>query len=98
MFMTSGYSAQTRSSATEHHHLAADVLRRGGDRGARKDLEAGLAALVLERGRVEAVEPDDVLADLVAPVDADALAQALEDERAVLDAHGGGPAGVHDAA
>src|SRR4051812_45745651 len=97
MFMTSGYSAQTRSSGTEHRHLAADVVVGRRDRAARAGGEPERGRLALELGRGEPVEGDAVLRDLVRAVGADALAQSLEDERRALVADRHRTAGVDDA-
>src|SRR3984957_5138895 len=79
MFIRSGYSAQTRrtrsvdgtseggggetDSGTQHHHQAADVLIRRLDHKGRFGTKAGLQALALELGDVDASELDHVTFD-----------------------------------
>src|SRR4051794_35845931 len=97
MFMTSGYRAQTRSSATEHRHLAADVVVGRVDRAPGVDGEAVPGRLRLESRGGQAVERDPVLGDLPRAVGADALADALQHERRAGVADGDRAAGVDHA-
>src|SRR3954447_26527935 len=87
MFMSSGYSEQTRSVpelATEHHHHAADVLVGRPDERARLDREALAAGLGLELVDLHDVEMDDVHLVLVLAPRALDLAEALDHDAAVL--------------
>src|SRR5579859_458958 len=99
MLSSSGYSANTRSSpsGTEHHHLAARVVRRGGDRPAGRGDESAGTALALERGGVEVIERDQVVGDRALAGGADALAAALEHVAVVQGADRGRLAEVHRA-
>src|SRR4051794_35523780 len=83
MFMTSGYSAQTRSvggagSATEHHHARPDVLLGRVDDPAREHLQAGGAALGLDLRERDAVQREHVVAGAARPVGAHDRPDALD--------------------
>src|SRR5215211_1191297 len=98
MFITSGYSAQTRRvrSGTEHHHVRADVLVGLRDASPGQDAQAGRAGLLLERRRLHAVQADDVALGRTATLTVDRLADPLERHAPALVAHGDGPAEVDD--
>src|SRR5437660_110713 len=100
MFISSGYSAQTRSceargSATEEHHLTADILAGAGDLGAPGRLEAFRLGLVFQLLGGEPVEPDSVLAAGPLAGAADTFAPAHQHEAVALLAHRRGLARVH---
>src|SRR4051812_39779875 len=96
MFITSGYSAQTRRvrSATEHRHRRPDVLVALRDLARLQRRQAGGGPLAAELLGIDAVQPDDVVLLGVGAVRVDRLAQALDGERAALVADGHGAAGV----
>src|SRR4051794_2365253 len=83
MFMTSGYSAQTRRtpSATQHHHRRAEVRLRRRDGGARLRAQPGGGALELELGGGEGGQLDGVALGARAAVGRDGLADALEHDQ-----------------
>src|SRR5438874_2641813 len=96
MFISSGYSAQMRSSATQHHHRAADVVIGGGDLGVARPAKSSFGGLLFELRPGQAVEVNHVLGDRPLSARGDRLAAALEDELIAGDADRGGLTGVHD--
>src|ERR1700729_2459910 len=87
MFIRSGYSAHTRSSATEDHHLAARVVVRLVHAVTAGRREPGGGALALEILDRDLVQADEVLRDGSFPRPRNRLAPALEHEPAVIGAH-----------
>src|SRR6266540_754568 len=100
MFISSGYSAQTRRvrSATQHHHRGADVLERLADAAAWLRAQAERRRFVLELLGLEAIELDDVAGDRAGAVAPNDLAHALDGGAVAEVAHGDRAAGVDDAA
>src|SRR5580704_19698363 len=96
MFIRSGYSAHTRSSATEDHHLAARIVRGLGHVLMPPRSEPGGGALALEILDRELVEVDQVLLDRPLARQGHCLAPALEHEPARVGAHRDRLARVHD--
>src|SRR5438874_210279 len=97
MFIRSGYSAHTRSSGTEDHHLAARVVIGGRNTSAPGRGEAGRGSLALEPASSQAVQADDVVLDDPLARRGDRLAPALEHEPGAVGPHGGGLARVDEA-
>src|SRR5579884_301796 len=89
MFIRSGYSAHTRSSGTEDHHPARDVVDGRLDLPHAERSQARFPRLAFELGRRQAVELDAIVADLAPTVLVDDFAAALEDEMAGLEPHRG---------
>src|SRR3954447_26808438 len=94
MFMSSGYSAQTRSSATEHRHARSDMFRGGADCPRRLRREPGSAALGVDAQVVDAVEMDEVRARGAVSVAVERRTDALDREARALVANGDRLAGV----
>src|SRR5882672_2211543 len=96
MFISSGYSAQTRSvrSATQHHHRRADVLERLRDLPGRLRAQAEGGGLVREVLGVETVELDDVVRGRPRAVARDDLAHALDGGAVAEVAHRDGAARI----
>src|SRR5690348_7235557 len=86
MFMRSGYSAQTRSSGTQHHHLAARIVLGGRHVRPPAPLEAERNPLALEPSHGQPVKADDVLLDGHVTLEAHDLATSLEHEAAPVRA------------
>src|SRR5580704_7001481 len=97
MFIRSGYSAHTRSSGMEDHHLAADVVRRLAHPASLHAGESGGPALALEAPCGEPIEANQVAFDGSLARHRDRLAQALEHEAVGIGADRDRSARVHDA-
>src|SRR4051812_45187772 len=89
MFISSGYSAQTRrsSSATKDHHVAAGVVVGLCDRSPWQRLEPDRAAARLQLVGAEPRQGDDVAADRALAARGHELAHALDLEPAGATAH-----------
>src|SRR2546421_8169464 len=108
MFISSGYSAQTRSSlsaiqrplrpvprptrATQHHHHTADMLRRGRDHLAPGRVQPESGGLVLELSWIQSVEPDQVELTIELAGGAHHLTAPLQHEPVAVLADRGGAA------
>src|SRR5438445_6463087 len=80
MFIRSGYSAHTRSSGTEDHHLAPRVVLGRRHPSAPAAGESRRLPLALETPNGQAVEADDVVLDAPLAGRVHRLAPALQHE------------------